>query len=352
MYKIFIVEDEHLEIEAIKIMINQHLDNVTIVGEASSGQIAIDKIRETQPDLILLDINIPVINGIEVLRVVKKENPDRKVILITAYDKFDFAHQAIKAHVDDFLLKPIRPTQLVAAINYALDNIKGNRKAEFDEKMQEVVYAVVQNNYSQIRTNLNDYLDSLYEYYQHDLNGIQLNIIKFVNELQVVGQDMCDISIANPYSPNSSNPKVLTNFQNKYLLRRNLMTIIDKIFDKMIQNKENQRNSMDDIINYIDRNCYHDISLDEVADFANMSSYYLSKMFKKETGINFVTYLTNKKIERAKDMLENTDVPIINIALELSYHEPNYFSKVFKKNTGKTPTEYRKQCRTSKQQLN
>jgi YesN/AraC family two-component response regulator len=76
-----------------------------------------------------------------------------------------------------------------------------------------------------------------------------------------------------------------------------------------------------------------------------MSSYYLSKIFKKETGVNFVTYLTERKIEIAKDMLANTDVPIINIALDLSYHEPNYFSKVFKKSTGMTPTEYRKERR-------
>jgi YesN/AraC family two-component response regulator len=87
--------------------------------------------------------------------------------------------------------------------------------------------------------------------------------------------------------------------------------------------------------------------LDQVGEYANMSSYYLSKIFKKETGVNFVTYLTERKIEIAKDMLANTDVPIINIALDLSYHEPNYFSKVFKKSTGMTPTEYRKEKRGS-----
>ena len=120
------------------------------------------------------------------------------------------------------------------------------------------------------------------------------------------------------------------------------MKVIDKIFDHLMDNKENRKNNIEDILNYIDRNCHKDISLDQVGEYANMSSYYLSKIFKKETGVNFVTYLTERKIEIAKDMLLNTDVPIINIALDLSYHEPNYFSKVFKKSTGMTPTEYRR----------
>ena len=66
--------------------------------------------------------------------------------------------------------------------------------------------------------------------------------------------------------------------------------------------------------------------------------------------MNFVTYLTNQKIEIAKDMLINTDIPIINIALDLSYHEPNYFSKVFKKNVGMTPTAFRRKFRKKEAQ--
>ena len=72
-----------------------------------------------------------------------------------------------------------------------------------------------------------------------------------------------------------------------------------------------------------------------------MSSYYYSRVFKKMTGVNFITYVTDRKIEIAQDMLVETDMPVINIAYELSYNEPNYFSKAFKKKVGVTPTEYR-----------
>ena len=72
-----------------------------------------------------------------------------------------------------------------------------------------------------------------------------------------------------------------------------------------------------------------------------MSSYYYSRVFKKMTGVNFITYVTDRKIEIAQDMLVETDMPVINIAYELSYNEPNYFSKAFKRKVGMSPTEYR-----------
>ena len=73
MYKIFVVEDEHLESEAIQMIIRQEGKNLEIAGTAASGTEAVEKIHRLRPDIILLDINIPEINGIDVLKIVKKE---------------------------------------------------------------------------------------------------------------------------------------------------------------------------------------------------------------------------------------------------------------------------------------
>ena len=72
-----------------------------------------------------------------------------------------------------------------------------------------------------------------------------------------------------------------------------------------------------------------------------MSSCYFSKFFKRMTGKNYITYVTDSRIEMAKRMLVDTEMPVINIAYELSYNETNYFSKAFKKKVGVTPSEYR-----------
>ena len=72
-----------------------------------------------------------------------------------------------------------------------------------------------------------------------------------------------------------------------------------------------------------------------------MSSCYFSKLFKRMTGKNYITYVTDSRIEMAKRMLVDTEMPVINIAYELSYNATNYFSKAFKKKVGVTPSEYR-----------
>jgi two-component system response regulator YesN len=73
----------------------------------------------------------------------------------------------------------------------------------------------------------------------------------------------------------------------------------------------------------------------------DISPYYFSKLFKEETGENFIECLTNIRIEKAKQLLQNKEVSIKNICVETGYSDPNYFSRIFKKQVGITPTEYR-----------
>lgn len=95
---------------------------------------------------------------------------------------------------------------------------------------------------------------------------------------------------------------------------------------------------------YIQRNFTKDISLDSVAQAVSISPYYFSKLFKEETGTNFSDYLTELRINRAKQLLdEDPDRNIKEISIESGYSNPNYFSRIFKKWTGSTPTERRQE---------
>ncbi|WP_240374158.1 PocR ligand-binding domain-containing protein [Bacillus piscicola] len=96
-------------------------------------------------------------------------------------------------------------------------------------------------------------------------------------------------------------------------------------------------------LRYIEDHYQKGVTLEEVAAHVHLSTYYLSKLFKKELKTNFVQYVTERKMKKAKELLEWTDMPVLQIALELHYKEPNYFSKVFKKIVGQTPSEYRKE---------
>lgn len=94
-------------------------------------------------------------------------------------------------------------------------------------------------------------------------------------------------------------------------------------------------------IEYIDDNIQENITLDKISFVCNLSQCYFSKLFKKETGLNFVAYLNEKKVIKAKQLLINTDKPINNIAIDLGFEDCGYFIRIFKKIEGMTPKKYR-----------
>jgi YesN/AraC family two-component response regulator len=96
-------------------------------------------------------------------------------------------------------------------------------------------------------------------------------------------------------------------------------------------------------LTYIERNLNKRVTLDDAADYADISACYLSRMFRRTLNINFVTYLTARRMELAKEMLAQTERSITDVAREFSYSDLNYFCKSFKKQFGMPPSEYRRQ---------
>lgn len=115
--RVLVVDDEHLARERLKRIVEAEPDH-TIIGEAANGQEALEKIEALHPDVVLLDIRMPGIDGLEVARhLVGMEEPPA-VIFTTAYD--DYALEAFKVNAVDYLLKPIRPEKLSEALKKAL----------------------------------------------------------------------------------------------------------------------------------------------------------------------------------------------------------------------------------------
>ena len=115
----------------------------------------------------------------------------------------------------------------------------------------------------------------------------------------------------------------------------------------MVTKKEEHENQL--VVkaqNYIRENFQKDLSLDEVSRQLDLSPYYFSKLFKEETGSNFVEYVTGLRMAKAKELLQQETLSMKEIGVSVGYGDPNYFSRIFKKHTGVTPTEYReKECR-------
>ena len=108
---------------------------------------------------------------------------------------------------------------------------------------------------------------------------------------------------------------------------------------------EHENHLVRQALKYIQENFQKDLSLDALSKELDISPYYFSKLFKEETGSNFVEYLTNLRLERAKVLLMDENRSMKKICMEVGYSDPNYFSRIFKKNLGVTPTEYRERER-------
>jgi two-component system response regulator YesN len=104
-----------------------------------------------------------------------------------------------------------------------------------------------------------------------------------------------------------------------------------------------ERNPLTEIVKYIDQNYQSDLSLQEVAGKFFVSREYISRKFKQEYGINFSDYIVSVRIEKAKLLLQNPSLKLLQISEMVGFHDVKYFSKVFKKQTGVTPKDYRAQ---------
>ncbi len=342
MYKILIVEDEELERTSLKIFLEENLSNVEIVGEAKSGYEAIEIIDREEINLILVDINIPGVDGLEVIKYAREKlDPSVAIIVTTAYDDFEIAHTAIKLKVNDFLLKPVRKEVLIEAVQVYEEtlNTDGNF-SKSDELLNQLGMEIRKYSYKTTIDLLREYIECIYEECQ-DVNLISKRLQEVAKLILKIGEEL-GIKENNELVVQSEKLKI------KYLLYNNkhdafneVVKMIDLLFDKMNVKGKISDDGMKVVVDYIERNIKKGISLEDVANHVNISTYYLSKIFKKEMGVNFITYITDRKMQLAKEMLVTTDIPVLNIALDLAYNEANYFSKAFKKKTGYTPSEYR-----------
>lgn len=136
--------------------------------------------------------------------------------------------------------------------------------------------------------------------------------------------------------------KQLTDVKNLTDLSYVLLETLDQFTNLAFsQTTNNNLSVIKKSIAYINDHYNQDISLDMVAEHVGLNPAYFSTLFKKETGVNFSTYLLNHKIDNAKLLLANSNLSLINIAIEVGFDNQSYFSNVFKKATGMTPKQYR-----------
>lgn len=248
MMKVLIADDEELIIKGYKRLFDWASYHYDIVAEAMDGAEAIEKARIFRPDIILIDINMPKMNGLQAIKEIKSILPSVGIIIISGYDDFALVREALLLQVADYLLKPVNFEELALCLVKISDQQLADDKAHFD-------------------------LNALQEMPGHETGGLKTieKMLAFIDE-----------SISDP-----------------------------------------------------------ELSLKKLSNEFHMNPYYISSYFKNKTETNFLDYISQRRIQLAKNMLDQTDLTISAISERVGISDYRNFSKLFKKYVGMQPSQYR-----------
>ncbi|MBJ8326135.1 response regulator [Streptococcus pacificus] len=137
MYSLLIVEDEPLVRRGIRSLVDFEKLSITCVDEAENGQEAWQLFEEKHYDIILTDINMPVMNGIQLAQLIKENSPQTHIVFLTGYDDFDYALSALKLGADDYLLKPFSKEDVLQILHQIIPKIEEAKKKTQLESLME-----------------------------------------------------------------------------------------------------------------------------------------------------------------------------------------------------------------------
>lgn len=343
MYNIVIVEDELIESESMRRIVSQYVDNA-VVHEAPTGKKAIQLIDDLeQIDMMFVDINIPLPNGNQVIEYLRTKNRDTKVIVTTANDDFEIVRSMLNLKVDDYLLKPVKKSTLTDAIKKTLEvndvDIAASRALK-----QQVVAMIESCDYARWHGFLFETLD---EACVSNPSGVSQRKL-LTDVLEILHQQITTQGDKSLPAAKKVAALIQEIHQNGipasayYRAMSALLNASEEVFDYSLKHASGAMDFIDRAKFHIEKNILNNLTLDEIAARSFVSSCYLSRAFKKITGAGFSNYIASRKISVAKSLLQFSDLKINTIALELSYQDANYFCRIFKKETGMAPSDFRK----------
>lgn len=526
--RLMIVDDEQIVRDGIKYIIDQSFpEQFEVVAMVSSGRRAIEAFETFRPTLILMDIQMPGINGIEAIQAILNMDPNSKFVIISAYEQFEYAKEAVRLGAHDYVLKPIRKQQLVDILGKIYQEIIDEKRhiqqeIEIQEKLDQIlpvlesgyIYAIIMNsdyererinylnllgierdmgyimviefsdegelrgetnkigmgvksttNYQLIRnaikfkcqsivgplmvnrlvvlvydelpdneydqrvkaittaevlherlsrisqsqvhialgsayrfkhmnisyneavktvrqmtdeqilhvmdvveatedhTNISKlkadeeiliqyieegqvemtmdyleaYLNKLERYFGHDADRFKGLLIELMVLAKTIGHRQC----GNYQHYDIQYAQVIHEYDQLYDMKHYAYGVVKTIVESVKKSRMDKVSDfMTAAMSYIKNHYNQDLRLKDVAEAVAISPQYFSKVFKKELGVNFIDYLTNVRMETAKTMIKEGKLTIKEICYQIGYNDPNYFSRLFKKVEGMSPSEY------------
>jgi two-component system response regulator YesN len=400
MWEVMIADDETIIRKGLRSLIEDNFKELKVVCEAEDGEIAYNNAIKYEPDILLVDICMPFIDGIQLIQKLNEKLYNSIIIVITGHDEFQYAQKAVRLEVFDYLLKPVRKEVFNSVIKRAIEKLNVNKSS--NQYLNWAQNQLNKNGEYLKEKFVNDWLlgELSSEYIKEQKEYLNLKladnsnvmIIKIIESIKqdkilskwdrqllcfavknIVEEILCnytpnivlqdrkenivsvfcnDIKEKNHYY---NIEKEISNSINKYLDREVIIhiKIIKKGLNELpqiyqeLKKRVDKENNLTPIVllckKYID-NHYNEINLtlQQVADHLQISPSYISRLLRQELGITFIEYLTNVRTKKAIELMHNPSIKLYEIAELVGYSNQHYFSTSFKKVMKTSPNKYRK----------
>lgn len=395
LLKVIVADDESIIREGIVQSIRWSEMGLQVVAEAEDGEEALELAIAHQADLMLVDISMPIMNGLELIKRLKTNIPKCKVSIITGHDEFTYAQEAIKLDVEDYILKPVDPKYLSDVLAAMIKKIEDE---QYHHKLIEQASTQIDKNISILRERfaqewIKGHIDENILYEQLNFLSLPLSTPKGVTLIswntnhQLYINSERDKQLIRYAIENIAN-ECLNEYNNEYLLFRddhNDFVIItnnkidETMFSKITnlvkkylkvnieyysvdlyygassvhqgyieaKNEVYRTRQLTPIIKQakqiIDQKYWEStLSLEKIAVHLNVTSVYLSRLFKQELALTFVQYITYVRMKQAMQLLSSSSFTINEISEKVGYESQHYFSTAFRKSMGMSPNQFRK----------
>ena len=352
MFKVLIVDDEPIIREGLHQIINWEKYGFTICGQASNGQDALEKIYALHPHLLILDINMPVLDGLELLDLLRQEKRNIQAVILTGYSEFAYAQKALNLGAVGYVLKPIDEEELKKTVRKAYGAILehslvegASQKTILDicwgdtekELLNNLCRAIDFNNLELIKELLgalhgryfaaDSSIDTMKATYLHLYFAAisQLDLMNRIGEEQLgYYQDVVE---------------EVHRCQNVEELREHMLSKFCQLSDTLVQ--WSPEGTVNKIIDYVQRHYGEKITLEELSQNLGYTPAYLGKLFTDQLGLRFNTYLGKVRLEKAKDLLQK-GLNVSTTAEMVGYNDSDYFNIKFKEEFGVSPSAFKK----------
>jgi two-component system response regulator YesN len=412
MFKIVIVDDDEIIRKGIECDIPWEENGIKVAGSAKNGLEGLELVKELQPEIVLLDIKMPFMDGLEMAEQAAHLLPHLKVIFLTAYEDFDYAKKAVQLKVSGYVLKYEDKQIILSAVLKARDEWVAERKEREkieknngllinkllgdllstvtnEQHMKEQAHSLgidfqgdkfclaaigIDDYGSFSRTNNKAYLELAVHSILNVANEIlftygkgmaftkynnYVNIIFNYNEDQdsteiiyKILEDIAEntekylkisvsIGVGNIYDGllniNLSYSEAINALEMRNIVGKKGIIPIDSVK----YNENSQVSIFKKIVEFVNASYTENVTLSHISKEVHVSQSYICSIFRKYKNCTLSEYIIGIRIDKAKELLRHTEMKSYEVSEKVGYTNPQYFSMLFKKWTGFTPTEFK-----------